>query len=112
MDIDSIPKIEMLSVQLKIVEFFYGITTSFSSSKDANPKIGNVSYYGAIEEILEVDYWREFNVVVFKCCWYQEENDLYGLTRVNFNKQHKSSDPMYWLHKYNRSSMLKIYWKR
>ena len=31
-------------------------------------------------------------MVLFKCCWYQEEKDSYGLTRVNFSKCHKT-DP-------------------
>ena len=61
--------------------------------KDQNPVVSNVNYYGAIEEILEVDYWGVYSVVLFKCCWYQEEKDLYGLTRVNFNKLWHKSDP-------------------
>lgn len=69
------------------------MTTSFSSSKDQNPLVGDVNYYGAIEQILEVDYWGEFTVVLFKCCWYHEEKDLYGLTRVNFNRLCWKSDP-------------------
>ncbi|XP_074359754.1 uncharacterized protein LOC141699836 [Apium graveolens] len=56
-------------------------TTSFASSKDKNPVIGNVNYYGSVEEIFELDYWGVFNVVLFKCCWYQEEKDEYGLTK-------------------------------
>ncbi|KAL8134557.1 hypothetical protein AgCh_009539 [Apium graveolens] len=73
--------------------FLTTLTTSFASSKDENPTVGNVNYYGAIEEIVEVDYWGEFSVVVFKCCWYQEEKDVYGLTRVNCNKLCQQSDP-------------------
>lgn len=73
--------------------FLTALTTSFASSKDQNPKVGDVNYYGAIEEILEVDYWGEFNVVLFNCRWYQEEKDLYGLTRVNFNRLCQKSDP-------------------
>ncbi|KAL8089227.1 hypothetical protein AgCh_038856 [Apium graveolens] len=49
--------------------FLTALTTSFASSKDENPTVGNVNYYGAIEEIVGVDYWGEFSVVVFKCCW-------------------------------------------
>ena len=30
---------------------------------------------------------------MFKCCWYQEEKDPFGLTRVNFNKSRHKSDP-------------------
>ncbi|GET04313.1 uncharacterized protein LOC108207459 [Rhizophagus clarus] len=73
--------------------FLTALTTSFASSKDKNPKVGNVNYYGTIEEILEVDYWGEFSVVLFRCSWYQEEKDVYGLTRVNFRKAHQKSDP-------------------
>ncbi|XP_074323738.1 uncharacterized protein LOC141660649 [Apium graveolens] len=73
--------------------FLTALTTSFASSKDQNPLFGDVNYYGAIEEIFEVDYWGEFSVVVFKCCWYKEEKDLYGLTRVNFNRLCQKSDP-------------------
>ncbi|XP_074347400.1 uncharacterized protein LOC141686254 [Apium graveolens] len=73
--------------------FLTAETTSFASSKDQNPIVGNVNYYGSIEEIFELDYWGAFRVVLFKCCWYQEEKDLYGLTRVNFNKLCQKSDP-------------------
>ena len=73
--------------------FLTALTTSFASSKDQNPLVGEVNYYGSIEEILELDYWGEFSVVLFKCCWYQEEKDLYGLTRVNFNRLCQKSDP-------------------
>lgn len=44
--------------------YLTALTTSFASSKDHNPLISNVNYYGAIEDILE------FSVVLFKCCWY------------------------------------------
>ncbi|XP_074347515.1 uncharacterized protein LOC141686375 [Apium graveolens] len=73
--------------------FLTALTTSFASSKDQNPLVGDVNYYEAIEEIFEVDYWGEFSVVVFKCCWYKEEKDLYGFTRVNFNRLCQKSDP-------------------
>ncbi|XP_074374509.1 uncharacterized protein LOC141714912 [Apium graveolens] len=73
--------------------FLTALTTSFASSKDQNPLAGDVNYYGAIEEIFEVDYWGEFSVVVFKCCWYKEDKDLYGLTRVNFNRLCQKSNP-------------------
>lgn len=42
-------------------------TSSFSSSKDQNPQIGDVTYYGVITEILELDYHRMGNIVLFKC---------------------------------------------
>ncbi|KAL6551372.1 hypothetical protein OROMI_021860 [Orobanche minor] len=73
--------------------FLTAITTSFASAKDQNPIVGNVNYYGSIEEIIELDYWGSFTVVLFKCCWYQEENDNYGLTKVNFSRLCHKSDP-------------------
>lgn len=72
--------------------FQSSLTTSFASSKDQNPQVGDVDYYGSIEEILEIDYWGDFTVVLFKCCWYHAEKDLYGLTRVNFNRIIQKSD--------------------
>ncbi|XP_074374679.1 uncharacterized protein LOC141715095 [Apium graveolens] len=45
------------------------LTSSFASAKDQNPITGDVSYYGSIEEIIEIDYWGALNVVLFKCCW-------------------------------------------
>ncbi|XP_074342445.1 uncharacterized protein LOC141680006 [Apium graveolens] len=73
--------------------FLSALTASFASSKDESPLVSEVHYYGRIEEILEIDYWGEISVVLFKCCWYQEETDLYGLIRVNFSKLCQKSDP-------------------
>ncbi|XP_021745386.1 uncharacterized protein LOC110711314 isoform X3 [Chenopodium quinoa] len=69
------------------------LTPSFASSKDHNPVLGNVTYYGAIKSIIEVDYWSEFNVVLFECDWFHVEVDDYGLTRVNFKKLCSKDDP-------------------
>lgn len=73
--------------------FVSSLTTSFASSKDQNPNVGDVDYYGSIEEILEIDYWGDFTVVLFRCCWYHAEKDLYDLTRVNFNRLVQKADP-------------------
>jgi len=40
----------------------------FASSKDNNPVMATISYYGVIEEIWEVDYVK-FRVPIFKCKW-------------------------------------------
>ncbi|XP_063942812.1 uncharacterized protein LOC108203257 [Daucus carota subsp. sativus] len=69
------------------------LTTCFASSKDKNPTIGDVTYFGAIEEIIEVDYWGAITVVLFRCCWYEKDKDCYGLTRVNFSKNIQKDDP-------------------
>ncbi|KAL8094192.1 hypothetical protein AgCh_035895 [Apium graveolens] len=55
------------------------LTTNFASFKDKYPIVGDVTYYGAIEEIIEVDYWGAITVVLFWCCWYEKDKDCYGL---------------------------------
>ncbi|OIT28730.1 hypothetical protein A4A49_31278 [Nicotiana attenuata] len=64
-------------------------TTSFASSKDKNPVDANLTYYGRIVDIVELDYYDHFRVVLFKCDWYEVEEDIYGLTYVYFNKKCK-----------------------
>ncbi|WMV09036.1 hypothetical protein MTR67_002421, partial [Solanum verrucosum] len=59
-------------------------TTSFASSKDKNPIVADLTYYGRIVDIVELDYYNHFKVVLFKCDWYVVENDAYGLTYVYF----------------------------
>lgn len=73
--------------------FLTALTTSFASAKDKNPIVGDVGYYGAIEEIIEVDYWGAVSVVLFRCCWYQKAGDYYGLARVNFSRLCQKEDP-------------------
>ena len=55
--------------------------------------MGNVEYYGRVLEIIELDYWSKFKVVLFRCEWYQVEKDELGLKCVNFNKLCCSDDP-------------------
>ncbi|KAH0701906.1 hypothetical protein KY285_016184 [Solanum tuberosum] len=62
-------------------------TTSFASSKDKNPIAADLTYYGRIVDIVELDNYGHFKVVLFKCDWYVVENDTYGLTYVYFNKR-------------------------
>lgn len=73
--------------------FLTALTTSFASSKDENPIIGDVSYYGQIEEIIELDYWGSFTVVLFRCTWYHDDKDSLGFVQVNFNRICQKNDP-------------------
>jgi len=61
----------------------------FSTSKDTNPVLGSMAYYGFIEGIWEVDYTK-FSVLVFKCKWVDNRSELKidesGLTLVDFRK--------------------------
>jgi hypothetical protein len=67
-------------------------TSSFSSSKDNNPSVGDVVYYGRIIEIVELNYSNIGHVVLFKCDWVDSvhqgrgvRKDKFGITQVNFN---------------------------
>lgn len=73
--------------------YLTALTTSFASSKDQNPKTGDVNYYGSIEEIIELDYWGAFTIVLFRCTWYVDDKDSLGFTRVNFNRVRQKDDP-------------------
>ncbi|XP_010681270.2 uncharacterized protein LOC104896251 [Beta vulgaris subsp. vulgaris] len=68
-------------------------TSSFASSRDQNPVDEDVTYYGVIEEIIELDFWSQFSVVLFKCQWFLANVDEFGLTFVNFKKKCSQSDP-------------------
>lgn len=59
------------------------VTRSFKSAKDENPEKVCVTYYGAITDIIELDYYGHFKYVLFKCDWFMVEEDKYGLTCVS-----------------------------
>ncbi|KAL3846265.1 hypothetical protein ACJIZ3_003668 [Penstemon smallii] len=44
-------------------------TISFSSRKDTNPIVSDVTYYGILTDIVELDYLFGKRVVLFKCDW-------------------------------------------
>ncbi|XP_070025957.1 uncharacterized protein [Nicotiana sylvestris] len=69
------------------------LTTSFASSKDKTPVDANLTYYGRIIDIVELDYYGHFKVVLFKCDWYEVEEDIKGLTYVYFNKKCYQEEP-------------------
>ncbi|XP_039142533.1 uncharacterized protein LOC120279674 [Dioscorea cayenensis subsp. rotundata] len=67
-------------------------TVSYASASDANPVQGNVDYYGILNDIIELDYFQKFKVVLFRCDWVDVTNsrgikkDKYGFTMVNFSR--------------------------
>ncbi|WMV54112.1 hypothetical protein MTR67_047497 [Solanum verrucosum] len=68
-------------------------TNSFASARDQNPIDGMVIYYEIIQDIIEIDYWGCFSVVLFRCDWFHNEVDKYGLTQIYFNKKCSTNDP-------------------
>lgn len=73
-------------------------TSSFSSAKDNNPVVGDVTYYGVLKDIIELEYFGKKTVVLFKCDWVAEgkkrkRQDTYGYTLVNFEGLVEHKEP-------------------
>ena len=83
-------------------------TSSFANSKDRNPVDGDVTYYGVIEEIIELDFWSQVSVVLFKCQWFLANVDEFGLTFVNFKEKCSQNDPFVLESQVHRAS----YWRK
>ncbi|KAK6780118.1 hypothetical protein RDI58_022302 [Solanum bulbocastanum] len=66
---------------------------NFASSKDKNPTTVDLTYFGRIVDIVVLDYYSHFKVVLFKSDWYEVENNIYGLTYIYFNKRGSHKEP-------------------
>ncbi|XP_059292354.1 uncharacterized protein LOC132045788 [Lycium ferocissimum] len=73
-------------------------TESHASTSDNAPKSANITYYGRLNDIVELNYYEEFKVVLFKCDWVDvtkgrgvKEDEL-GFTLVNFSHLIDSGD--------------------
>lgn len=73
-----------------------GESTGFSSSKDNNPVIAYIPYFGIIEEIWEVDFIK-FKVPIFKCKWIDINNgaktDEFCFTLVDLENATYTDEP-------------------
>lgn len=73
---------------------------SYASTKDKNPISGDVTFYGELIDVIEIDYTRGTKYVLFKCDWIDSNKgmrvDGFNLTSVNFNhllyKDNKATD--------------------
>lgn len=67
-------------------------TSSYASSSDRNPVLGDVSYYGRIVDIIKLKYLGGYSVVLFKCEWFDSTSgrgvrkDDLGYTPVNTSR--------------------------
>ncbi|XP_077250153.1 uncharacterized protein LOC143889727 isoform X1 [Tasmannia lanceolata] len=75
-------------------------TRSFSSSRDRNPMAGDVSYYGVLTDILELNYYGRIKALLFKCDWFDVltpdrgmKIDEFGYTVVNMARQIYKDEP-------------------
>ncbi|XP_077246449.1 uncharacterized protein LOC143886385 [Tasmannia lanceolata] len=75
-------------------------TRSFSSSKERNPMAGDVSYYGFLTDIIELNYYGRLKALLFKCDWFDVltpdrgiKIDEFGYTVVNMARQIYKDEP-------------------
>ncbi|XP_058093353.1 uncharacterized protein LOC131239591 [Magnolia sinica] len=80
-------------------------TSSFASANDRNPIAGDVTYYGVLTDIIELEYCGTRKVVLFRCDWVDVRSqgrgvkkDGLGFTLVNLKRlchtgQHLSDEP-------------------
>ncbi|KAK3022810.1 hypothetical protein RJ639_047059 [Escallonia herrerae] len=73
------------------------MTPSFSNARDDNPIIGDLTYYGALEEIIELQYSGSKRVVLFKSNWVskgsRKKEDENGFTLLNFKRLTRHKEP-------------------
>ncbi|KAK4713683.1 hypothetical protein R3W88_019590 [Solanum pinnatisectum] len=74
------------------------MTKSYASTSDSAPKSANITYYGRLNDIVELNYYEKFKVILFKCDWVDVtqgrgvmKDDL-GFTLVNFSHLIHSND--------------------
>ncbi|KAK0601149.1 hypothetical protein LWI29_021662 [Acer saccharum] len=74
-------------------------TSNLASSKDKNLIVGDVSYFGNVVDVIELDYYGGRKVVLFKCDWIDinsnqgTKKDELGFTLVNPSYLQKTEEP-------------------
>lgn len=72
-------------------------TTSFASKKDRRPVMQEISYFGIIKNIIELDYTGGRKVVLFECDWVSKgkrlKEDDDGFTLANFTNIRRQNEP-------------------
>ena len=64
-----IKEIELKSKTQNSIVVVTAKTSSFASVKDKNPILGDVSYFGRLTDVIELDYYGGRKVTLFKCDW-------------------------------------------
>ncbi|KAK5826759.1 hypothetical protein PVK06_021689 [Gossypium arboreum] len=62
--------------------------TSYASARDSNPVEGNVEYYGLLTDIIELDYYGRWKVVLFRCDW-ADVNTARGIKKDQLGKMRR-----------------------
>ncbi|XP_071719148.1 uncharacterized protein [Rutidosis leptorrhynchoides] len=73
------------------------LTSSFSSARDNDPIVGDVTYYGVLKDIIELQYSDEMKVVLFHCDWISSGSrikvDENGFTTLDFRGLKQTKEP-------------------
>ena len=89
-DVDDIRRVQNSGVSITTT------TMQVSSSKDKNPVISDMTFYGVIQEIWEIDY-HQLSFVLFKCDWVDNRSgvkvDELEFTIVDLKRIGHKSDP-------------------
>ncbi|KAG6423408.1 hypothetical protein SASPL_113803 [Salvia splendens] len=72
-------------------------TSSFSSTRDQNPILSELDYYGILTDVVELDYNCGHRVVLFDCEWVSKgkrlKTDANGFTLANFSNVIRHNEP-------------------
>lgn len=72
-------------------------TSSFSSTRDQNPILSDLDYFGVLKNIIELDYDGGRRVVLFDCDWVSKgkrlKKDDEGFTLANFSNVRPHNEP-------------------
>ena len=64
-------------------------TVSYASARDKNPRLGEVTYYGVLTNVIENRYTNDMKFVLLKCDWVNNQvgkkQDQLKFPMVNFN---------------------------
>ncbi|KAG1362426.1 hypothetical protein COCNU_10G006450 [Cocos nucifera] len=73
-------------------------TESYARKQDTRPKLGDVNYYGRLTDIIELNYYGRFKVVLFRCDSIDVtqgrgiRKDSLGFTIINFSRLTHTGD--------------------
>ncbi|KAH0669882.1 hypothetical protein KY285_024019 [Solanum tuberosum] len=72
--------------------FLTSSTACIATSSDGNLRLADLPYYGKLEDIIELNYYGQFTVTLFKCKWADTtrdrgfKKDTWGFPSVNFSQ--------------------------
>ncbi|XP_071689874.1 uncharacterized protein [Rutidosis leptorrhynchoides] len=73
------------------------LTSSFSSARDSDHIVGDVTYYGVLKDIIKLQYGDEKKVVLFHCDWISSGSrikvDENGFTTLDFRGLKQTKEP-------------------